>query len=298
MEICYYPGCTLKTTAKNFEIPALASIEHLGHKMIELPRWNCCGTVHSLADDDLMHQLAPVRILIRALEVGADKIVTLCAMCYNTLKQTNRIMLEDIDKRDRINNFLDEEKNYNGDVSVLHLLEFFRDEVGFEEIKKKVKKPLDGLKISPYYGCLLLRPEGIGIDDIEAPKIFEDFIVALGGEVIESPYKIECCGSYHTVDNIEPVVERTKMIIDASITRGAEAIIVGCPLCFFNLDYRQKDVKERYNKFNSLPIFYFTQLLAIALGLDEILCEFDEHFIDPRLVLLNKNLIKKGRGKQ
>ena len=95
MDLCYYPGCTLKTTAKNFEKPAIASMQKLGHKIIELPRWNCCGTVHSLATDDLMHLLAPVRNFIRVLETGTDKVVTLCAMCYNTLKQTNRIILED-----------------------------------------------------------------------------------------------------------------------------------------------------------------------------------------------------------
>ena len=291
MELCYYPGCTLKTTAKNFETPAIASIEKLGHKMVELPRWNCCGTVHSLADDDLMYQLAPVRTLIRVLEAGSDKVVTLCAMCYNTLKQTNRIMLEDADKRDRINNFLDDERDYSGNVSVLHILEFFRDEVGFDEIKDKVKRPLDGLKLSPYYGCLLLRPEGIGIDDIEAPRVMEDFIGTLGGEAVESPFKIECCGSYHTVDDIEPVVERTKMIIDASSIRGAEAIVVGCPLCFFNLDYRQKNVEMKNRGFTRIPVLYFTQLLAIALGLGDEICEFDLNYVDPRPLLEKKELI-------
>jgi heterodisulfide reductase subunit B len=294
MELCYYPGCTLKTTAKNFEKPAIASVENLGYKMIELPRWNCCGTVHSLATDDLMHHLAPVRTLIRVLETGSDKVVTLCAMCYNTLKQTNRIMLEDAERRERINNFLDEERDYIGNVSILHLLEFLRDEVGFDGIKKKVKRPLQGLKLSPYYGCLLLRPEGIGIDDIEAPRIMEDFIETLGGKVTESPFKIECCGSYHTVDNIEPVVERTKMIIDAANTWGAEAIVVGCPLCFFNLDYRQRDAKARYKEFKYIPIFYFTQLLAIALGLNDNICDFGEHFVDPRPLLLDKNLVLGG----
>ena len=298
MELCYYPGCTLKTTAKNFEIPAIASMEKLGHKMVELPRWNCCGTVHSLAADDLMHQLAPVRTLIRIKETGANQVVTLCAMCYNTLKQANKIMLEEAEKRDRINNFLDEEKDYIGNVNVLHLLEFLRDEVGFDKIKEKVKRPLNGLKLSSYYGCLLLRPEGIGIDDIEAPHIIEDLIEALGGETVESPFKAECCGSYHTVDDIEPVIERTNMIIDASYTRGAEAIVVGCPLCFFNLDYRQRDTKERYKDFNSIPVFYFTQLLAIALGLDETICDFDEHYVDPRPMLLNKNLVLGGWKKE
>ena len=294
MELCYYPGCTLKTTAKNFEIPAIASIEKLGHKLIELPRWNCRGTVHSLATDDLIHQLAPVRTLIRVLETGTDKVVTLCAMCYNTLKQTNRVMLEEADKRDRINNFLDDEKDYNGNVTVLHLLEFLRDEIGFNKIKEKIKKPLEGLKLSAYYGCLLLRPEGIGIDDIESPRIMEDLFEALGGETVDSPFKIECCGSYHTVNDIEPVVERTKMIIDDAARRGADAIVVGCPLCFSNLDYRQRDVKTRYNEFNFKPILYFTQLLAIALGLEENICDFDKHFVDPRSVLQYKKIFWEG----
>ena len=285
-------------TAKNFETSALATAKELSIELIELPRWNCCGTVHSLAADDLMHQLAPVRTLIRVLETGTEKVVTLCAMCYNTLKQTNRIMLEEVDKRDRINNFLDEEKDYTGNVTVLHFLEFLRDEVGFEKIKEKVKRPLKGLKLSPYYGCLLLRPEGIGIDDIESPRIMEDLIESLGGETVDSPFKIECCGSYHTVDDIEPVVERTKIIIDDSFDRGADAIVVGCPLCFFNLDYRQKDVKTRYNEFKYKSIFYFTQILAIALGLEENICDFDKHFVDPRPVLQNKKLVLEGRKKE
>lgn len=291
MNICYYPGCTLKTTAKNFETPAIASIKNLGYKMIEMPRWNCCGTVHSLAADDLMHHLAPVRTLIRVLENGTDKVVTLCAMCYNTLKQTNKIMLEDNEKRDRINNFLDEERDYNGNVSVLHILEFLRDEIGFDKIKNKVSRSLDSLKLSSYYGCLLLRPKGIGIDDIEAPRVMEDFITTLGSKAIESPYKIECCGSYHTVDDIKPVIERTKMIIDASSSRGAEAIVVGCPLCFFNLDYRQKNVEMRNRGFKKMPVLYFTQLLAIALGLGEEVCNFDLNYVDPRPLLEEKGLI-------
>ncbi len=291
MEICYYPGCTLKTTGKNFETPALASMKELGYDMTELPRWNCCGTVHSLATDDLIHQLAPVRTLIRVRETGFDSVVTLCAMCFNTLRQTNRFMRDNPDKRDRINNFMNEEDDYHGDVPVLHLLEFLRDNIGFDEMKGRVRRPLEGLKLSPYYGCLLLRPEGIGIDDMEAPRVMEDLIEALGGAVVESPFGIECCGSYHTVDDIEPVIERTRMIDGDSTNRGADAIVVGCPLCFFNLDFRQKNVQERYKEFRNIPILYFTQLMAIALGLDEDVCEFDLHFVDPRELLEDKGLI-------
>jgi heterodisulfide reductase subunit B len=173
----------------------------------------------------------------------------------------------------------------------LHILEFLRDEVGFDEIKNKVERPLEGLKLLPYYGCLLLRPEGIGIDDIEAPRVMEEFIEALGGKAVESPFKIECCGSYHTVDDITPVIERTKIIIDDSRSRCAEAIVVGCPLCFFNLDYRQKNVEMKNRGFSRIPVLYFTQLLAISLGLGADVCDFDLNYVDPRPLLGEKGLI-------
>lgn len=292
----YYPGCTLKTTAKNYEVPALASMALLGHELVEIDNWNCCGAVHSLATDDLMHHLAPVRTLIRTRDSDHDTVVTLCAMCFNTLKQANKVMLEEPEKRDRINNFLDEDDEYDGSVRVVHLLEVLRDTIGFEEIRARVKKPLKGLRIAPYYGCLLLRPETIGIDNIEAPSVMEELIESLGGEVVDSPFKIECCGSYHTVNNVESVAERTRLIIGDSGKRGAEMIAVGCPLCFFNLDFRQKEVEKMDSTFKRIPILYFTQLLAIALGLDTDVCVFDDHYVDPRILLRTKKLIS-GRSK-
>lgn len=287
--MCYYSGCTLKTTAKNFEEPAIASLEHLGYEIEELPTWNCCGTVHSLAADDLMHHLAPIRTLIKVMDQGHEQVLTLCAMCFNTLKQTNQLILNDPIKKERVNAFLNEENDYEGTVSVVHLLELLRDIIGYEELAKSVVRPLAGLRVSAYYGCLLLRPEGIGIDDAESPSIIEDLIEILGGELVENPLKIECCGSYHTVDDIEPVVERTRAILKRS--GGADVVAVSCPLCFYNLDYRQKEVMSRDSSFKPVPILYISQLLAIALGLDAALCRFDEHFVDPCDVLVEKGLI-------
>jgi heterodisulfide reductase subunit B len=296
MELCYYPGCTLKTTGKNFETPAIASMEALGHPMVELERWNCCGTVHSLAGDELMLKLAPVRTLMRVKEAGAGAAVTLCAVCYSTLKQTNTLMKDEPAKRDRINSFMDDDEDYDGSTNVLHLLEFLRDVLGFDALAKAVKKPLEGLKLSAYYGCLLLRPEDAAIDDPEAPKIMEDLTGALGGQSVESPFRIECCGSYHTVDDVDPVVERAKVILEGATARGADALVVACPLCFFNLDYRQKDVAARYRNWRPVPIFYFTQLMALALGLDEAVCLFDDHQVDPRPLLRGLRPAEGGGG--
>ncbi len=282
MEIPYFPGCTLKTTAKNFEDSAVASAAALGIELVELPKWYCCGTVYSLTSDDLIHQLAPIRTLLRVKEAGDDRVVTLCAMCYNTLKRANQLIRQDEEKREKINSFMyEEETDYNGEVEVHHLLQLLRDEVGFQRVNERVKEPLNGLRAAPYYGCLLLRPPEAGLDDPEEPRILEDFLRSLGAEVVDHPYKTECCGSYNTVHRGSLVVSRTKEIIDSAKLRGAEVMVTSCPLCQFNLDNRQKDVAEAHSDFNGIPVLYFTQLLALALGLDEKALRFDLNYIDP-----------------
>ena len=292
MKISYFPGCTLKTMAKNFEDSALASLSSLDIEMKEFKRWNCCGTVYSLTSDDLIHQVAPIRNLIRVKEEKDTRVVTLCSMCYNTLKRANKLVKEDSEKLDKLNNLMDrEDVKYNGEVEVLHLLEILKNEVGFSQIAKKIKIPLKGLKVAPYYGCLLLRPPEVGIDDPERPTILKDFLGSVGAKAIDYPYETECCASYHTVVNVDLVVERAYDILNSAINRGAEAIVLSCPLCGFNLDNRQKEIKEKFSDFKGIPIFYFTQLLALSLGLDEKVCRFELNFVDPRPLLKSKHLI-------
>lgn len=141
MKITYYPGCTLKTKGKNLEDAAMAAMSALGLDLEELPRWNCCGAVHSLADDDLIHHVAPVRDLIRVMEQESRKVVTLCSMCYNTLARANLLMREDEEKRKTINDFMDEEMDYHGEVEVVHLLSLLRDEIGWDNLGQKIKVP-------------------------------------------------------------------------------------------------------------------------------------------------------------
>ena len=294
MKIPYYPGCTLKMNALNLEESALAVSKKLGIDMVELPRWNCCGTVYSLATDDLMHQVAPIRNLIRIQELGENKVVTLCSMCYNTLKRANLLVKDDEEKLTTLNEFMDREEDYRGEVTVLHLLEILKDEIGFEKIEEKVKNPLHGLKVAPYYGCLLTRPKEVGLDDMEEPTILHLLLESLGAEVIDSPYKTECCGSYQTVNNKEAVVDRAYNILTSARQKGADAIALSCPLCDFNLDERQKDVEEKYHDFEKMPVFYFTQLMAIAFGLDEKVCRFDLNYVNP-IPLLKDMKSKKNK---
>ena len=186
MNVAYYPGCTLKSNAKNFEDSALASIETLGIQAQELPRWNCCGTVFSLASDDLMHHLAPIRVLLRAQESKSKSLITLCSMCYHTLAMSNARVRENPQDLEKLNNLMyKEEITYAGEVSVFHLLNFLKEKVGFQIIKEKIKTDLSSLAIAPYYGCLLLRPKEISIDpSMENPTIMSDFIETLGARPV------------------------------------------------------------------------------------------------------------------
>lgn len=292
MKISYYPGCTLKNTAQNFEDSTLYCLEKLDVDVEELKNWYCCGTVFSLSTDDLIHHIAPIRNLIRVKEAGSDTVMTLCAMCYNTLKQSNLRMQKEPENLEKINNFMwNEETEYKGEVKVLHMLELLRDHISFDTIREKIVKPTANLKVSNYYGCLLVRPKGIGLDDVENPMVMEKLMDTLGAEPVDFPYKTECCASYQTVDNPEIVANRTHRILDSARNQGADIVVVSCPLCAFNLDHRQEQTIRLYPDFSHMPVLYFTQVLAIALGCPEETLRLDLHHIDPRPVLKEKGLL-------
>jgi heterodisulfide reductase subunit B len=292
MKISYFPGCTLKANAKNFEDSTLCALKKLGLEVEELRRWNCCGTVYSLAADDIIHHVAPVRNLIFSKEAKADALVTLCAMCYNTLKRANDRFKKNAEDRDIINRFMDAEGlAYEGDVKVLHLLEILRDVIKFENLAQKVVRPLKDLNVASYYGCLLVRPKEIGLDNVENPQVLENLMSALGAQPVDFPHKTECCGAYQTVDNPQIVAERTYQILTSARVRGADVVAVSCPLCAFNLDNRQKETVDLYSDFKKMPILYFSQLLGIALGCPVEALRFDLHDVDPKPVLKRKGLI-------
>lgn len=291
MDLLYYPGCTVKTSAKCLETSAFAVVKALSHNMVEMDEWNCCGVVASLTEDDLMHHLAPLRNLVHAEDQGEKKIITLCDMCGNTLKQTNLRVKDRPDDLETLNLFMDEEEDYKNSVEVIHFLEFLRDDVGFDKLKKAVKKPLKGMKIMPYYGCTMLRPREVAIDDAEEPRILADLLKALGAEVIDTPYKIECCGSYHTIEQKDLTSKRAYRISSSAQEAGADAIMLSCPLCKFNLDQRGKDAEKLFDGYRQIPIYYYTQLIALALGLDVKNCEFESHTVDPLPLLKERGVL-------
>ncbi len=264
MRVLYYPGCTLKTRARNLGDTAVAAMALLGVEMEELSRWNCCGAVHSLADDDLIHQVAPVRVLIRASEQGGNRLLTLCSMCYNSLARANLLMRDDKEKRDTINLFMDEEEDYRGDVEVVHLLPFLRDEVGWDKLREKIRVPLKGLKIAPYYGCTLTRPREIAIEPVGSTGLMTQLLETLGATVVHTQVADLCCGSYQILGNPDASRNATAAIQEGALKAGAEALAMSCPLCEFNL-----------GREGHFPVFYFTQLLALALGLGPEACHLE-----------------------
>ena len=291
MDISYYPGCTLKTKAKGEEDAAIASMAALGVNLVELPRWNCCGATFSLADDDLIHQLAPVRNLIRVKEQGQNKVVTICDFCYNTLKRADLLMKNDTEKRNTLNSFMEEEIDYNGEVEVVHLLQVLRDEIGWESISERVKRPLNGLKVAPYYGCTLLRPQEVAIDEMERPTVLQQLLRTLGATVVDFPFATECCGAFQELGNPDFALEAVWNILASAVRWGADVIVLSCPLCDFNLGHRQRELMQKHVDFRGIPILYFTQLLAISLGLDPGVCHFELNWGEPQSLLRSKGLI-------
>jgi heterodisulfide reductase subunit B len=222
-----------------------------------------------------MALIAPTRMLYQAQQAG-ERLTTLCAICFHVLRRSQALLERDPEMLDRINWFTEQE--YTG-VQVTHFLEILRDDLGWDTLAERVVRPLEGLKVAPYYGCLLLRPyDEIGLDDPENPTILHDLIRALGAEAVDFPYSIECCGSYLTVK--EPQVSETlsEDVVASARENGADVIITACPLCQFNLDYPQRET-EAGQTGNEIPILYFTQLMAVALGLPEEEWGIEEHYV-------------------
>ena len=259
MKVSYFPGCTLKNKAKDLDLYSYKSAEALGVTLEEIENWQCCGGVFTTANDEVATKLSSVR----ALKYASDKnqpLVTVCSACHNVIKQTNYTMQTNSAFADKVNRYMGADGGYAGETEVLHFLELLRDKIGFDAVKEKVVNTLKGKKIAAYYGCLLLRPNSVmRMDDPENPTIMEDFIRALGAEAVVYARRNECCGGYISVESPEAAKRNSNNIITNAKAAGAEMIITACPLCKYNLVKNGADI----------PVVYFTELLAEALGVKE-----------------------------
>ncbi len=260
MNFTYYPGCTLKNKAKELDKYARLSAEKLGITLREPDEWQCCGGVYPLGTDEIATKLSSLRVLAEAKSRG-EELITVCSACHHVIKRVNDDMKNNDDIRFRANNYMALQDSYSGETNVLHYLEMLRDRVGFDKIAKKVVNPLTGKKIGAYYGCLLLRPSSVmAFDDPENPTIMEDFIKALGAESVVYPMRNECCGGYVSLKDNDTAKKMCKQIEESAQDFGADMLITACPLCMYNL---------KKNSEKDLPVYYFTELLAEALGVKE-----------------------------
>jgi len=290
MRVSYFPGCTLNTTGKGFDNAVRASAAAVGLELVELPEWNCCGATYPLIIDNMLELAAPAHVLLSARDQGpgsdghATVLTTACTTCYNVLKRTNKFMREHEEERERINSFV--EGDYAGEVEVKDILHLLRDDVGFQAIREKVQTPLSGLKVAAYYGCMVLRPPTeVAYDDPDHPTSLDDLMVALGATAVDFPHKNECCGAYLAVKAPEVTREMVYTIVKSAQAAGAEAMVTNCPLCQFNLDKQQAEMRKTYAGYRPVPVFYFSQLMGLALGLDIQDYGWERHYVDARPLL-------------
>ena len=243
MNFSYYPGCTLKNKAQELDRCARASLEKLGVTLRELDEWQCCGGAFSMATDEIASKLASVRALAAARDRGED-LVTLCSACHNVLKQTNDAMANNQEFSDHANNYMKLETPYRGET-------------------KAVVNPLKGKKVGAYYGCLLLRPGKImQMDNPENPTIMEDFLRAIGAEPVVYANRNECCGGYAVMEDRAIAQKKSTAVMHNAADMQAEMLVTACPLCQYNLTKNSAAETQ-------LPVYYFTELLAEALGVKD-----------------------------
>jgi len=284
LKYSYYPGCSLGATAKTYDQSMRAAAEMLDVELVELPDWSCCGASSGHCTNHQLSLALPARNLALAEKEGLDLAVA-CAACFLRFKQTNHELRSSDSLRQQIERIIG--MPYKGSVEVRHLLDIFSREVGPEEIERRVKKPLKGLKLAAYYGCYLVRPPEITrFDDPENPTLMDSLLNALGAEAVDWSHKVECCGGNLLLARPDIVIKLVGDICQAATEAGAAAVVTACPLCQANLDTRQPGPEK-------MPILHFSELLGLALGVEgkTVKSWWKSHINSPKDILKSLNLI-------
>lgn len=285
MKYAFFPGCSMESTAEDFKISTLAVAKAMRIELEEIPDWTCCGSTPAHATDSLLAAALPARNLAAAKSMGTD-VVTCCAACYSRLAAANLAVKDDA-MRAQVAEAIGED--YSGDVRVMHFLQVLNDDIGVSELRDSVERGLGGLKVACYYGCLLTRPKELSIlPDSEDPQLMEGILSAAGADCIEWPYKTECCGASFSITRTDTVKRLSGDILRMAKESGAQCIAVACPLCQTNLDLRQSDIEAATGEKIGLPVFYFTQLLGLALGLSQRELGIDRLMTDPSAVVTGR----------
>ena len=291
MRYAYYPGCSLHSTAKEYDISTKEVARTLGIELMEIPEWICCGATPAHITMNLLSIALPVKNLLRAKSMGSYEVITCCAACFNRLKVANAFMETKDEERRSVEDIVGQE--YKGEVKVRHFLDVVVNEFGLKNLKDKVTRQLEGLKVACYYGCLLTRPKDItGFDDLEEPHLMDDLMKTIGIEPVNWPYKTECCGAAFSLSRTDIVLKLSCDILQMASDEGAQAIVVACPLCQSNLDLRQGMINKKYKKNFNIPVLYFTQVLGLALGIEPKRLGLEKNIVNPTPLLREKGILR------
>ena len=283
MRYAYYPGCSAESTARDMHQSTLAVAGALGIEMIEPNGWTCCGATAGHQTDRILAASLPAANLVKVQDMGLECIVN-CAACYNRMKVANHEISSDSQIRKSVCDALG--RDYDGSVKVRHIIEVLLEDVGLDKISKAIKHPLNGLKVACYYGCLLVRPPKVmKFDDPENPTSLDRLVTAIGGESIDWPYKVECCGGGLSLSRTDVVVNLTDSILGMAKSAGADCVTVSCPMCQVNLDLRQQDIKKQTGRDYQIPVVYITQLLGLGLGISPAKLGFNKLMVSASGVL-------------
>ena len=289
LDYSYYPGCSMHASAKEYDESTRGLFKSLKIGLHEVPDWFCCGATPAHNVDELLSLALCAKNLELAEQVEGDLAVA-CAACFSRLKVTQHKLGENDIKRKQVEKAIDAKVSL--DKPVKHLLEILAQDFGLERLNAAVEKPLSGLKVAPYYGCLLTRPPDVPeLDCVEAPTIMERVIGATGAETVSWSHRMECCGANFTLSRPGVVLKLTGDILASAKRAGADCIVVACPLCHGNLDIRQKEIEEVTGEEYNMPVFYITQLLALAVGVNPGKLGFGSMIVNPTPLLKEKNLI-------
>ena len=282
MKVSYYPGCSLHGTAKEYDQSVRAVSRALGIELKEVDDWSCCGATSAHSTNFKLSVALPARNLIAAEKDAMDVMVP-CAACFNRFKTAEHQLKADKALRNEIEKIVG--GKYHGGIAIRNPIDIIYKEIGLDALSGKVKKSLKGLKPVSYYGCLLLRPpEVCEFDNYENPVILDKILNTLGADARLWSYKTDCCGGSLTISKTDIVMKMVNKLMTMAREAGANCVVTACPVCMANLDMRASENLR-------LPVFYFTELIALALGLQGPDRWFKLHNVDPRPLMKSLALI-------
>ena len=290
MTYAYYPGCSLHSTASEYDASIKVIFKKLGLELHEVPEWICCGTTPAHSASKILSAALPIKNLSIVEKGNFTEVAVPCAACFQSLKSAVYETGRDEVLKEQVDKVID--YSYQGKVKIRHPLDILINDVGIDKIKTFIKKSLKGLKVVCYYGCLLTRPpKVVAFDNTEYPETMDEILKSCKTDVLDWSYKTDCCGASFALSRTDSVLKLTNLILENAKAIGADGIAVACPLCHANLDTRQDDIYKKYNAKYDLPVFYFSQLLGLAFGADIKELGLKKHIVDPLRLLQSKSLI-------